>query len=306
MTLLRVPSSALTSSRFALSPLAETLGELLRLTARCSGPDWLRDDPVAAGLFGLLSTTKYFPDFVALPPQNMGTQMKSELASMRHTPLDHARATLEESASHSWTHHDLQWADRPRLMDDVAAVFDRGWQQLVAPDWTRRRAIMERDIRHRAGLIAVGGWRGAIEGMGRHVRWIEPDCLQFSLAHYPDRLATREGLVFAPHTGGAGHWTCEAPPRLAMVYPARAWLAPIDATDDGVTGLLGPTRTCILVALEAPTTPSQLALLLGVSLGTVSAHLARLRSAGAIIRTRIGRAVYYQRTPRGDDLAALL
>lgn len=79
--------------------------------------------------------------------------------------------------------------------------------------------MLERDIRYRAGLVAVGGWQLAIDGMGRNVRWIPPDSIQFSLHQNPDLFATDDGLVFVPHTAQRGRWTCEAPPRLAMVYP---------------------------------------------------------------------------------------
>ncbi|WP_084678371.1 winged helix-turn-helix domain-containing protein [Actinopolymorpha alba] len=45
---------------------------------------------------------------------------------------------------------------------------------------------------------------------------------------------------------------------------------------------------------------------LGVSLGTVSAHLAVLRDSGVVTGARTGRSVFYRRTERGDALAMLL
>ncbi len=82
MVLLRLNSMALSRSRFALSPLAETLGVAITLTRPCSEP-WLADwharhqqsfqamraaDSYARGLLDLVAATKWLPGFVALPP----------------------------------------------------------------------------------------------------------------------------------------------------------------------------------------------------------------------------------------------
>nr|WP_242330761.1 helix-turn-helix domain-containing protein [Streptomyces formicae] len=42
---------------------------------------------------------------------------------------------------------------------------------------------------------------------------------------------------------------------------------------------------------------------LGLSLGTVGSHLAVLRDAGLVTRTRAGRAVRYEHAPLGAALA---
>jgi DNA-binding transcriptional ArsR family regulator len=315
VTLIRFGPDALRASRFALSPLAETLSCLLGLRREIDGGQpgpqarelvaWLDGDPFAAGLVRLVSATKYLPDLVALPPSSMTTRFSDELARMRAIPDVQARATIAESRRYAWIAGDVGWADRDGIAAASAEVFARVWERFVAPDWTRRRAIMERDIRHRAGVIAAHGWRHALDGLGK-LRWAEPDAILFSAQAHVDRAVGAEGLVLVPHTGPAGRWTCEAPGRIAVVYPARGVLGDLDPGAGGIAGLIGGGRARILGALRDPATPSQLAALLGVSLGTVSGHLAALRAAGVIVGRRSGRAVYYERTKSGDQLIALM
>jgi DNA-binding transcriptional ArsR family regulator len=313
MTLIRLGPDALRASRFALSPLAETLSRLITLRGELDGgrpgpeaaalAEWLDGDLFAAGLLRLVSATKYLPDFVAVPPSSMTTRIDDELARMRAVPDGVARATIAEARRFAWMPGGIDWAAADGVTASAAAVFARGWQWFVEPDWPRRRAIMERDIRHRAGVLAAHGWREAISGIGK-IRWAGPDAILFSRQTHADVSIGDDGLVLVPHTGTSGQWMCEAPPRFALVYPARGALGEVHAAGEGIAGLIGEGRARILALLADPTTPSQLAVLLGVSLGTVSGHLATLRDAGAVVGRRSGRAVYYERTALGDALMA--
>lgn len=308
VTVLRIRADGLANTRFALSPFAETLNELYQVhrAGTIGGTwSWLTREPVAVSLFGLLTTTKYFPEFIGLPPHDLNTRMDDELDRLRAIPDDSARPMLADSIRHSWADHDRGWfLDEPDVTGRVAAVFERAWREHIAPDWSRRRTIMERDIRYRAGLLATGGWQAAIAGMGRRVRWLPPDGIRFSLQHHPDREIGEHGLTFVPHTGASGSWTCETPPGMALVYPARGTAVPVPV-GKGVQSLVGSTRARILRDLEVPATPSQLATALHLSLGTIATHLARLESAGAITRARHGKAVYYQQTETGENLVKL-
>ncbi|MDI6103746.1 winged helix-turn-helix domain-containing protein [Actinoplanes sp. NEAU-A12] len=314
MTLIRLGPEALRASRFALSPLAETLSRLIVLRLEIDGgrpgadaaalARWLDGDPFAAGLLRLVSATKYLPDFVAIPPASMSTRLADELAVMRGFTDARARATVAESVRFAWKTDHTGWVETDGVAGRVADVFARGWERFVEPDWARRRAVMERDIRHRAGVLALSGWRHAIDGVGK-VRWAGPDAIRFSAQGHEDRIVGAEGLVLVPHTGTVGQWTCEDGSRIALVYPARGALDQPRIVPGGVGRLIGAGRARILAQLRAPATPSQLAVLLGVSLGTVSGHLAALREAGVVVGRRSGRTVYYERTPLGDDLAAM-
>ncbi|GIF76782.1 ArsR/SmtB family transcription factor [Asanoa siamensis] len=322
MTLLRLSPTALSRCRFAVSPLAETLGSLITLHRpdpepwlrdwharhRPSYQAWLAGDPFAAGLMALVSATKWLPDLVAVPPTGgTGTRLRDELAETARFTDAEVRATVADAVGASWQPQDTGWLDAGALGPRTAAVLRAGWRRFVAPDWPRRRALLERDIMHRAGLLAAYGWKEAVRTMTRRTEWVGDDAIRFSDQDYPDRWISDEGLVFVPKTAGDGSWTCERPPRYALVYPARGPAAEVtDPAADPLATLLGPGRARVLRELRRAATSTQLAYALDISLGTVSTHLAVLRDAGAITGARAGRAVVYRLTDRGTDLLATL
>lgn len=75
---------------------------------------------------------------------------------------------------------------------------------------------------------------------------------------------------------------------------------------DALAALLGEGRARVAREFARPATSTQLAHTLGVSLGTVSAHLAVLREAGVATGTRAGPSVVYRLTERRGRLVALL
>jgi len=317
VTLLRFSPDALHASRFAVSPLAETLSELTRLRQaldrRVTDPRieafgrWLGSDPFADGLVRLVTATKFLPDFVAVPPvRGLNNRLTDELAEMCAVEDREARAMLVEAQRHAWASDGLAWADVAGITDRAAEVFATCWTRFVEPDWPRRRAILERDIRHRAGVIAVSGWRHALDGMARGVQWVGHDAIRFSTQSFADRHIGDDGLVFVPHTGIRGQWTCESLARIAFVYPAQGALANDPPADGGVARLVGHGRARVIAEVRNPATPSHLAAVLRISLGTVSAHLAALRAANVVTTRRSGRSVYYELTSAGHDLATLI
>ncbi|GAA1855912.1 ArsR/SmtB family transcription factor [Asanoa iriomotensis] len=322
MTLLRLTPTALSRCRFALSPLAETLGALITLHRPAPEP-WLRDwherhrpgyrawlagDPFATGLMHLVSATKFLPDLVAVPPTGgTGTRLRDELAAVAAFSDEETRATVADAVAKAWEPQDTAWLDTTGLGPKVATALAEGWRRFVEPDWPRRRALLERDIMHRAGLLAAYGWKETVRNMTRHSVWVGDDAIRFSDQDYPDRWITDEGLVFVPKTTGVGAWTCERPPLYALVYPARGPAAELtDPAGDALATLLGPGRARVLRELRRPATSTQLAYTLEVSLGTVSTHLAVLREAGVVAGARVGRAVVYRLTDRGGKLMAEL
>ena len=125
------------------------------------------------------------------------------------------------------------------------------------------------------------------------------------------------GLLFVPSVFAKLIPYVEAPWPYALVYRARGVAELLhrrdtDSSDparprparapDALDRLVGATRATLLRALTAPGTTTQLAAQLGLATGTVGDHLAVLREAGLVRRTRMGRAVRYDRTPLGDAL----
>lgn len=83
----------------------------------------------------------------------------------------------------------------------------------------------------------------------------------------------------------------------ALRYPARGVAAlwqQSGAAQDGALGrLLGTSRAAVLLALDEPASTSQLAAILGQSLGGLGDHLAVLRESGLVTRACSGRSVLY-------------
>ncbi|WP_433235010.1 helix-turn-helix domain-containing protein [Streptosporangium sp. CA-135522] len=323
MMLLRLSTLALSRSRFALSPLAETLGSMMVLGKPCTDPwlaSWhalqdgafravLEADPFAEGLVRLLSSTKWLPSYVVIPPTGgMRTTLESELASVARASDEEVRAELEKSVAHSWKQHDLGWLTGHGWAARTTDLLKYVWEAHVAPDWPRRRALLERDVTHRAGLLAAYGWPRALQHMSRRSAWVGADAIRFSDQAFPDRVVGDEGMLFVPISVlSSGTWLCEAPPAsYALVYPARG------SADDAarirparsLERLIGTGRAAILHELEHPATSSELAAHLGLSLGTVGDHLAILRDADFVVGTRVGRRVVYRRTETGHLIAS--
>lgn len=212
MTLLKLSPNALAHCRFAISPLAETVGVMITLQRRCTDPAvarwhaehqpayrrWLGANPIAAALLPLIASTKRFPDMIALPPEHgMNTRLSDELATMTTFSDEQIRAGVRAAAAASWKTHRLDWLDTPNLAARTAELFQQGWQQFVEPDWPRRRGVLERDIMYRAGLLAAYGWRHTVETMKQRSVWVGDNAIRFSNLHWPDRLID-DGLILFP------------------------------------------------------------------------------------------------------------
>lgn len=320
MTLLRLSSQALSRSRFALSPLAETLAAVRVLDGPTADP-WLvrwhaehapalaaalAADPFARGFVTLLHAGKWLPWLVTHPPRGgMSTTLTDELAVVAATPDDVVRADLGEAREKVGA-PELHWLVGRDLGPRVATLLQRVWAEHVQPDWPRRRAVLERDITYRAGLLAAHGWPRALEKMSRRSAWLGADTIRFTDQPGADRMVGTDGMAFVPVSLSAGTWLCEDPHGLyALVYPARGIAAVEPATaPEALDRLLGAGRARLLHELVRPATSTELSHALAVSLGTVGGHLGVLRDAGMIEGRRAGRRVVYRRTQLGEAVVA--
>ncbi|WP_029135527.1 ArsR/SmtB family transcription factor [Nakamurella lactea] len=320
-SLLRLSPEAVARSRFALSPLAETVSAMHALERNDDRwPDpwagshrrqfrkFLADNPFASGFVSLIASTKWLPAPVCVPPnQGMKTSLADELPRVRSFNDASVIDELTTACKHSWKRHDLKWATGNDLADRIADLIQHVWTRHVEPDWLRRRAILERDVMFRAGLLAAYGWPAAVDRMSRHSAWIAADAIQFTTWHtVPDRQVGDSGLQFVPVSRGTGTWLAEWPPDgFALIYPARGMAdEPPPHEQEAVDRLVGPGRARILRELARPATTSDLATELGAALGTVGGHLAVLRNAGLIAGARVGHRVVYRRTELGDRLVS--
>lgn len=312
----------LARSRFAISPLWE-LVHLLRRLGSPGGPDvalarWLARvgeryrvlrDRTDLPLVAALQPPGYGADFLSPPPEGVATTVEDLLAVVRATPPERVR-TEAGAALARQRHVDprvrgvLAGAD---AAERVADVLSAAWEELLAPDWPALRAILERDVVHRAGRLVSDGWAAALADLHPRLRWRD-GCID--VGRFPEqvvRLGGR-GLLLVPSVFVSGGLAValEAPWPPALVYPARGTAALWERTGAGGSGLgrlLGAARAELLLALDEPASTTQLARSLGQSLGAVGDHLAVLRDSGLVTRARAGRSVLYRRTPVGDALA---
>ncbi|MDW5325477.1 ArsR/SmtB family transcription factor [Plantactinospora sp. KLBMP9567] len=325
---IEVTSADVAASRFAISPLGEAMSAL-RL---CAGQHrsaalspWLararerylrlrRGSPAVGALLALLRRGGYNADFVQPPPSGVGLTFADELAAIRATPLEQAREELARNlAGHR---NPPEYARRifeaPDVVDRIADGIEAAWTALVAPDWTRLRAVLERDLLHRAGQLGTYGWAAALADLDPRLRWISDGAngvIEVDCSGQGSRELAGRGLLFVPTAFGPLISYTEPPWPYAIVYPARGVAdllgpPPPGRTPGAVDRLVGASRAAVLRALAVPATTSQLVAQLGTGLGSVGGHLAVLRDAGLVSRTRLGRSVRYERTALGDALAA--
>jgi hypothetical protein len=316
MAVLELTPDDLAATRFALSPMAELTGALLVLGGRnpLPGTDrWAaqarprylalrRADPFLAALTDLLCATAWLPDFISRPPRRMDTTFAAELAAVRAVPAAQARADLVRSSQRRPLGPGL---DRDDIPGTAARSLGAAWSELLAPHWPRLRGILERDVIHRAGLLAAYGWKRAFGSLAAGLHWEADGRIAIPALTGPSHRVQGAELTLVPN-GFGGTWLSLDPPRAyALHYPAQGTAAlPEAPPPDGIQRLIGRPRARLLGALHTPARPPQLSRQLAMSLGGTSAHLAILRQAGLVTRARSGRTVLYRRTPLGDALAA--
>jgi DNA-binding transcriptional ArsR family regulator len=317
---IEVTPQDLVATRFAISPLIETMhaqwvlagrleaGVHGRWAARWRGAyrELERAHPVlraAAAISGNRRGTNVA--FIAPPPTAVDVPFEAELAAMRGTPLEQAHAEIAGAlAGRPAAGEVRELLAGPRVVERFADAYEALWTEILSHDWPRFRAILQRDVAHRAGRLAAYGWAAALEDLSPQVHWRPRGQIEVELTtlHGLRRLGGK-GLLFLPSafTTAVGAYLEDAWP-YAMIYPARGAAAAPAAADADLSALIGRSRARILAELAEPATTTQLAALLGQSLGTTGGHLAALRRTGLIAGTRVGRGVLYARTALGDAL----
>ncbi|MEZ0110106.1 DNA-binding transcriptional ArsR family regulator [Catenulispora sp. EB89] len=323
-----VGTEDLLHSRFAISPAFE-LDSLLRLLAGggrlpTSSASRLRStfeslrretdlDMVLA-----LQSDRIGADFVAPPPAGLTQTWDDDLAVIRATPLPLARAEIayclaaQPATATAATDPRMRTRlDAPDVIARLAEALDQAWRVLVAPDWLQLRAICERDVVHRAGVLGRAGWSAAIADLHTALRWHDDGIEVSGISAEPQVIPLNgHGLLLVPSAyiwpHAAAHTSGDWPKTL--IYPARGiaalWETPEPRTPGALTDLLGRSRALILTALSSPAGTTHLARSLSMTTGAVGDHLAVLRRAGLVHRARDGRVVLYARTAIGDALVA--
>ncbi|WP_250557855.1 ArsR/SmtB family transcription factor [Pseudonocardia lacus] len=309
----QVSADVLASGRFVVSPLTEAVAALKTLHAGTSGNPadraWLdvhlaayrerlADDPVTALVVRAAFAPTWTADFLTPPPPG-GAGFAEELDRIRRVAPEAARADLAVSLGRRLP-ADLERAD---VAVRAAELLEWVWTATVAPDWPRRRSILETDVVARTGRLGRGGWSAALAGLRPGMRWLGDGRLLLHTRRYPPLDLHGVELLLVPVTPARSWLSWDAGRRYAVVYPCAGTLAAGGpATSPALDRLLGAGRARVLTLLDTPMSTTHLVALTGQGLGSVGRHLAVLREAGLVGRARAGRSVLYHRTDVGDAL----
>ncbi|MFI1294231.1 winged helix-turn-helix domain-containing protein [Streptomyces sp. NPDC020792] len=242
-----------------------------------------------------------FPDF--LTPSGEGN-ISAARDLIRATPAARLRAEL---ARHFGRHTPPPWfrrlaqgdrAARQELDDAVATYF----RELLAPQLHLIENPVHTDRAHHSRNVLDGGTERLLNTLSPSISW-EPPTL---IADYPrdrDLHLRGRGISLVPSFFCTGRPVALIDPSLppVLVYPVGRHPRPVD-TLAGLPELLGRTRAMALYALTPPCSTGELALRIGVSIGTVSKHASILRGAGLITSTRRGCTVVHALTSLGREL----
>jgi DNA-binding transcriptional ArsR family regulator len=311
-----VDADVLASSRFAISPLIETI-DVLGVLATAGPQPWERAwlarhhpafaarvgaDPFSTSLVSAVVTQSWMPDFIGRPPRTAEASFETELARLRATPADTARSDLAVAVGGP-----LPAAlDIPDPAGAVADLLAWVWHHTLRRDWPRRRRLYQADIVSRTAAISQHGWAAAITGLSPKIRWLGDGRLRINHQDRPPRDLRGAELLFIPSSVRDGRTAWDLPASYALVYPASGLLAEPGAyaAPAALQRLLGPARADILRRLDQPASTTHLVALTGLALGTVGAHLRILLDGQLVERRRSGATVLYYRTTLGQQLLA--
>ncbi|MGC4769573.1 MarR family transcriptional regulator [Micromonospora sp. DT44] len=191
----------------------------------------------------------------------------------------------------------------PQLVDAVRVWYD----EAIAPDWSRMRALLDADVAYRAAQLAESGAGRFFEQLHPSLRWLgdrvvsdDPFGRDFDLR---DRGLALNPTVFSERRV---LWNLLEDSLPVGAYPVRAvgtlWETAVPPPGDPLARVVGSGRAALLYLLDTASTTTDLARRTGMSAGNVSAHLTALHAAGLVDRARQGRHVLYRNT----DAAAVL
>jgi DNA-binding transcriptional ArsR family regulator len=339
LLVLELDVADLAATRFAISPLNETLRAVQLLggqqtpTVNAPWVRWARRElswrPLRLPRLWplVINGLTTHPEFLGPAPQVRTPELGAELARLRATPAAAVRASLRRVwEGCPWPESARELDARPReslaeLADELAECHDR----LIAPHWERIRPVLEADIAYRAGLLAGGGARSLFSDLHPDLRWsggtltltdndqgpspfkimLGPDgvVLMPSVFNWPEvslSLATStQTVMLYPARGTATVWEGTVWEGTVREGGAQDGGAQDGGREEAAEALLGAPRVRLLDALRSPATTTALARRLGVTPSAVSQHLAVLHRGGLVDKRRSGRVVLYQTTELG-------
>jgi DNA-binding transcriptional ArsR family regulator len=314
--------------RFAFSPVWETVTSVRTLTAASdTGVHgwWLRAVRPRLGpldmrlLTSLVRPQGYIPDFLHPLPPRRAPGFEAGLAELAATDPQLVATELTHLAQHRLAQQGPGMQARADLLGDLAAKPDaalrrivtelgRYWKIALAPYWPRMRALLQADLAFRLDQLAAGGAAQLLRSLHPSVTF-DGDTLHVVKYYEGHADLGQRGLLLIPC---AFTWpdvlVRTADPQPALTYAPRGlgrlWETPGSPDRLPLVGVIGQTRTSLLIHLDLPMTTTALAAHLGISAPSVSSHLQALHAAGIVSARRDGRAVLYTRTALAEQLLA--
>jgi hypothetical protein len=311
----------LAGSRFAVSPLHETISALQLLAApsrQSVHAPWSRrtaaeltDRPLSLPLLEQLVVhgRPSWPEFLAPAPASRHSSLDAQLAAVQATDPADVRASIRRvfsnqppPAARRLTH------DTDTALADVAAELRGAHDRLIAPHWPRMLALLEVDIAHRAAQLAARGPAALLDQLHPAISW-NAGKLTIGQPREVRRIHLGAGgLVLCPSVFGGPdvavkHRTSS---QTTLRYPARGlgtlWTATTEAPSSALDQLVGRPRARLLRAVTSPATTTLLAREQAVTASAVSQHLTVLYANGLVDRHRTGRHVHYVLSQNGRAL----
>ncbi|HEY2287542.1 MAG TPA: DUF5937 family protein [Streptosporangiaceae bacterium] len=333
LLVLELDVADLAATRFAISPLGETIRAVQLLgsqkTPAVNAPwvRWARRElawrPLRLPRLWplIVNGLPNFPEFLVPAPEVRMPEFGAELARVRAVPAAAVRASLRRVwEKHPWPESARELDARPpEALAEIATELGECHDRLIAPHWGRIRPVLEADIAYRAGLLAGGGARSLFADLHPDLRWSGGTLTLTGYEQGPSPVKVMlgpNGVVLVP---SVFNWpdvslNLATSTQTILLYPARGSVTVWEGTgwdgdaregtgadgrEDAAEALLGAPRVRLLSALRSPATTTALARRLGVTPSAVSQHLAVLHRGGLVDKRRSGRVVLYQTTALG-------
>src|ERR687889_2934247 len=327
MITIKLSPEDLSRVRFAFSPLWETVASfrvLLDPGRHALHLPWVEQTRGKLGkldlapLYALVRSDGYIPDFLAPPPTTPLPAFEEEMVHLRETPATTVVREVEYlKASGEGVGPDRENLLTPYLTNPVASLerlaasLLRYHDVAIAPHWPRLRVLLEGDVLKRAQALAFGGPEALFDDLHPTVRYRDGLLEVEKPFQIEGVVPGGRGILLVP---SAFAWPrlyaiIEEPWQPSLIYTprgaAKLWVSSRSDVEGALVEALGFGRASVLKGLAIPHTTTELARQLGVSQGTTSEHLSRLRKAGLAEPHRSGRSVFYRLSREGEQLLGL-
>ncbi|ROR55174.1 hypothetical protein EDD41_2432 [Luteococcus japonicus] len=260
-------------------------------------------------ILALINREKCLVDVFMRPASRRGVSYEGERRILEQVPARRYRHDVEQV----WGRDIPEVLGRTdeQVKANLLAILDDFWHHCFEAYWPRFRQVLDADVTYRAQMLAAMGPAAALAEVQPHFVVRGHDVL-LPLGNDPwqpyeiDTAAT--GFTMLPTLVKWGMNlpnSGEADAVFSYRARGRGRLSEHQAdTMTGLVGILGRTRTELLLSLDEPASSTAIALFMGVTTTAANQHLRALAAAGLLQTSRFGRYVLYERSQVADDLIA--